>query len=144
MSKLSLLYPFIQTLQSELFVLNIDWQLRLDYIFTILVVRLVGGFYNAGRVEVEYNGTWGTVCHDNWDINDARVVCRQLGFQFALDVYGSARYGQGTGPILLDDIDCLGSESALLLCRHSGIGNHDFHHSKDASVLCSGDGGENN
>ena len=95
-------------------------------------------------MEVEYNGTWGTVCHDNWDINDARVVCRQLGFQFALDVYGSAHYGQGTGPILLDDIDCLGSESALLLCRHSGIENHDCDHSKDASVLCSGDGGENN
>ena len=112
--------------------------------FSNLAVRLVGDSYNAGRVEVYYNGTWGTVCDDAWDINDARVVCRQLDFQFALNVYGSARYGQGTGPILLDDIDCLGNETSLFSCRHSGVGNHNCNHTKDASVLCKGVGGKNN
>ena len=113
-------------------------------IFIILVVRLVNGSHSAGRVEVYYNGRWGTVCDDDWDIKDARVVCRQLGFQDALNAYGSARYGQGTGPILLDDVACFGSESSLFSCRHEEFGNYNCHHHEDASVRCGSIEGENN
>ena len=113
-------------------------------IFTILVVRLVDGSYNAGRIEVYYNGAWGTVCDNGWDINDADVVCRQLGFRVALNVYRKARYGQGTGPILLDDVRCVGDESSLFSCEHRGLENHNCGHSQDASVRCGNAEGENN
>ena len=113
--------------------------------FLILDIRLVGGLDNAtGRVEVYYNGTWGTVCDDFWDINDAHVVCRQLGFHDAVAAYRNATHGQGTGPILLDDVDCWGNEISLFSCRHSGVGIQNCDHHKDASVQCENTEGENN
>ena len=101
-------------------------------------VRLRGATLSAGRVEVFYDGQWGTVCNDAWDINDANVVCRQLGFsQLASQARGSAYYGQGSGPIWIDDVACSGSESHIYDCRHRGWGNNDCTHSRDASVQCS-------
>ena len=111
--------------------------LSVDYVG--LLVRLVGGSsYNEGRVEVNYNGEWGTVCDDGWSYNDARVVCRQLGFGSSGTAYGSAYFGQGSGSILLDGVTCTGSESTLASCGHLGVGvTRSCSHSEDAGVRCS-------
>ena len=45
-------------------------------------------------------------------------------------------FGGGTGPIFLDNIDCLGNETNLLLCDHNGIEVHDCSHYEDVGVSC--------
>ena len=69
-------------------------------------------------MELFLNGNWGTVCDDYWDIKDARVVCRQLGFPDAVSAPHSARFGRGSGNIWLDGVACSGSESLRAsLCK---------------------------
>ena len=44
-------------------------------------LRLAGGNVdNEGRVEICLNNEWGTICDDNWSVNDANVACSVLGF----------------------------------------------------------------
>ena len=101
-------------------------------------IRLVGGGWNGeGRVEISNNGIWGTVCDDFWDIKDARVVCRQLGFLDAVSVPTIANFNGGSGQIWLDDVACSGNESSIVHCKHRGWGVEDCYHYEDAWVTCS-------
>ena len=110
-------------------------------------VRLVGGSHSAeGRVEVNVDGEWGTINNQYWDIRDATVICRMLGFQFALQAGGAYyrpfRFGRGSGPIWFGFLNCLGSERSIVDCNiytytpnlygYSGYNSHDY----DAGVIC--------
>ena len=105
--------------------------------FTEGSIRINGRSPSTGRVEIYYHGMWGTVCDDDWDIYDAHVVCRQLGFPQASRAFRGATHGQGFGPIWMDDVKCLGFESHLYECRHNGWRKHNCGHREDASVQCS-------
>ena len=99
-------------------------------------MRLVGGLTAAeGRVEVNYEGTWGTVCNDSyWGLNDAMVVCRMLGYSSVLAAH--VKYGQGSGNVWMSNLACTGSESSISECLHLGWGETSCSHSQDAGVTC--------
>ncbi|CAH1793978.1 unnamed protein product [Owenia fusiformis] len=117
--------------------------------------RLAGGDENYGRVEVYYNGSWGRVCNREWDITDARVVCKQLGFDpaettipalrddhlrwynFHLPDENYPQYGKGSGNFTLNRVDCNGTEDHISHCKHYPLGldckERDY---KDAIATC--------
>ena len=100
-------------------------------------LRLVGGSSESeGRVEVYHSGRWGTVCSRGWDLRDATVVCRQLGYGTAVGAPGHAAFGRGSGPIWYDNVNCNGSEASLTQCTPRGLGVHDCDHRQDAGVIC--------
>ena len=103
-----------------------------------VAVRLVNGStYYEGRVEVYYNGVWGTVCDNRWSTTDAQVVCKQLGFGSTGRSISQSSFGQGSGPIWLVNVACTGSESTLASCGHLGINiTRNCDHQEDAGVRC--------
>ena len=101
-------------------------------------IRLMDGSGpHEGRVEVFYDGQWGTVCDDLWELEDAAVACRQLGFPGVLRATTAAPdFAIGDGPINLDDLECYGDERTLGECTHFGWGDSNCDHSEDAGVVC--------
>ena len=88
-------------------------------------------------MEIFYQGQWGTICDDYWDLNDANVVCRQLGYHYALKALSGYSVPDGSGQIWLDDVSCTGREQNLSSCHHREWGIHECLHADDAGVECS-------
>ncbi|XP_048460502.1 deleted in malignant brain tumors 1 protein-like [Rhincodon typus] len=102
--------------------------------------RLVGGSDTcSGRVEIMVDGTWNTVCDTYWDLQDAAVVCNQLGCGTAISTPGGAYFGEGNGPIWNYIYTCIGNELRLTDCPIESSGHHECTHRNDANVICSGE-----
>ena len=102
-----------------------------------LNIRLAGGSTSfEGRVEQYYAGSWGTVCDVGWDLNAAKVVCRQLGLGRALRATTGSFFGRGNSRTVLYNVDCTGNETALGWCLHSGWNSRSC--SQAAGVICEG------
>ena len=112
---------------------------KLCIILTGVEVCLVNGSTEyEGRVEVYYNGEWGTVCDDKWDLIDALVVCRQLGFGPPIAARKFSYYGEGSGKTWLDNVQCAGNELSIEYCSHNGWGDENCGHHEDAGIKCTG------
>lgn len=128
---------------------NYDWEpgcdsifLNCDCYYILLAVRLVGESEVAphrGRVEVFYNGSWGRVCGYGWDLTDAKVVCRQLGFERTLKAAtqtSDSEKEKGRRKIWLNNVRCTGRENSLRECIHGRWGVEKCNNDEDASVVC--------
>ena len=94
-----------------------------------------------GFLEVQREGVWGSVCARGFDDKVATVACRQLGFA------GGAAYNPPkniSSPILLDNLNCVGSEESLLRCAFTNwnVQTGCDYYSDRAGVLCYNDTGE--
>ncbi|XP_051864821.1 uncharacterized protein LOC127566442 isoform X2 [Pristis pectinata] len=108
-----------------------------DFVSDDVNLRLANGSNPcSGRLEVLYNGAWGTVCEDGWSIANADVICRDLTCGFAELSTDSSIYGEGAGPIWLHDVRCDGTESSLWACSSQSHQAHRCTHSNDIGVSC--------
>ncbi|XP_055046938.1 scavenger receptor cysteine-rich type 1 protein M130-like isoform X2 [Misgurnus anguillicaudatus] len=100
-------------------------------------VRLINGSnLCSGRVEVLYNDEWGTVCDAGWDLTDAAVVCNSMDCGTPVAVMTAAYFGQGSGPVWLDDLSCSGYELSVKDCLSIPLGTSTCSHGRDAGVVC--------
>lgn len=114
------------------------------YVFIVLVdgsLRLTAGgsspYIYGGRLELYEAGGWGTICNDVWDRQDASVACTQMGFSGFTNFNASFAIGDPSQRILLDNVECFGTEATLTTCSHKGIGEHNCAHIQDVGVACS-------
>ncbi|XP_045677710.1 macrophage scavenger receptor types I and II isoform X1 [Phyllostomus hastatus] len=91
---------------------------------------------HEGRVEIFHDGQWGTVCDDYWELRGGQVVCRSLGYPGVLTVHKEAHFGQGTGPIWLNEVYCFGREASIEECKIRQWGVRSCTHKEDAGVTC--------
>ena len=103
-------------------------------------IRLSNGTSDAnGRLEILYDGQWGTVCNTGWTFAQAHVACRQLGFLGAQShEFPDAVDAKSGDPIFLDGVICEGTEETLLNCSNAGFGSKSTtcDHSQDVAIEC--------
>ncbi|CAH8473096.1 Lysyl oxidase 2B, variant 3 [Schistosoma haematobium] len=94
-----------------------------------------GASKNEGTVLVNRHGKWGTICDDNWTLKEANVICRILGFPYALQATTRDYFfSNGEYDYLLDDVYCKGTESYLNECVYWT--EHDCLKREEAGVIC--------
>ncbi|XP_071965829.1 uncharacterized protein [Antedon mediterranea] len=102
-------------------------------------VQLIGSPRTyMGRVEIEVGSTWYSVCDVGWGIEEADVVCRQLGFQDGamFSSVTSPNFGQGTGNMLWSNYTCSGSEGNFQSCGSGGLSSAECTQTDIVSIIC--------
>ncbi|NXJ84372.1 C163A protein, partial [Trogon melanurus] len=116
-----------------------EWDVGVTCADAVELRLAAGGGPCAGRVEVKLRGQWGTVADEKWDMEEAEVVCRQLGCGSAGAAFPArARFSEVDSPINLALVDCAGDEAALWDCEIRGWGPYNITHGFDTAVICQG------
>jgi len=97
------------------------------------------GVYGCAELCDSYTKQWGTICDNGWDQHDGDVLCRTLGFVCAINTFGRAELGEGTGRIYMSEVGCIGNETDIFDCEFEFVQYpNNCHHSEDAGVYCQG------
>ena len=106
-------------------------------------IQLVGSpNEDEGRIQIYFESKWWTICDNSWDLSDAFVACRQLGYESAEATYRGWEH-KWKGPtsddvqVLMSGVYCKGNESTVLECAHTEFGEHQCTHDDDVGVKCS-------
>ena len=104
-------------------------------------MRLLGpvrdDYISEGVVQVEREGRWGIICPTEWNYNEARVVCGQLGFPDASKQVSPQEITQEIDATYwMDKVSCTGVESSLVSCDHKGWGPHKCSENRAVRVTC--------
>ena len=99
-------------------------------------IRLSGR--HSGRVEIYQSGVWGTICDDDFDDLDARVICRSINTSYIdAEARTDAYFGAGAGDILQTELWCSGVEDNVYSCpRRDQSSQWICSHGEDAGVIC--------
>ena len=101
-------------------------------------IRLTGSNVTfAGRVEVLSYGVWGRIDgSSSWDRTEAEVVCRQLGFPGVVTALKYSPFGEGSGPVLMSNVRCIGNEKTLKQCQYNDWLKINVYQNREAGVIC--------
>ena len=69
--------------------------------------------YYQGNVEIYHQGIWGGICDDEWDIAEARIACKELGYPGVIAATHGGSYGHTPAIIWMDNMYCFGGEKHL-------------------------------
>jgi len=102
-------------------------------------VRLIQGLSaREGLVQVYLNNTWVWVCDQQWDKQDADVVCRELGYTGAPVLFSGSANVQGNDTLRINSVQCIGNERSFAFCAHGGWTNGSCVIGQNAGVVCNG------
>lgn len=102
-------------------------------------IRLIDGTEETnGRVEICIGGYWGTICDEEFDVLDAQIVCKQLGYPYqGAEVKYNAFFGGGTDHgIALTSLGCHGNENMIISCNYNTGSAITCNHDDDVGVIC--------
>ena len=101
-------------------------------------VRLLPGSSSGEvmRIEVCLSGTWASVCHNNWENSDARVVCQQLNLSYEGAEARTVQFTRQHDDLVVLDVGCVGNENRLIDCQYTNSTDSDCDLRRHAGVIC--------
>ncbi|XP_056636755.1 lysyl oxidase homolog 3-like [Diorhabda sublineata] len=101
-------------------------------------IKLVGGAGEfEGNVEILHDGTWGAICDDEWDVTEAKIICKQLGYSGENAVpTANSYFGPAKRKFWMDNVYCDNTDTEITNCRFDGWGQHDCTPTEAAGVIC--------